>query len=363
MTSEGRRPEAGALDDPDALEAADRGGMLRLAASGAAQMRQAAAMTAEAGLTEALEGAGRPRAVVIVGPGSAGEVVAAICGTGCPVPVLTVAGDVLPGWIGATDLVCALGDESFDLAAQAVRRGAAVVGVGPADARLRSLATQNRLFYVPLPPPAGPIRALLWAQVVPLLLVLRGLGIVAVPDEVLEAAAVRLEDVANRCRPSGEPFVNPAKQIALELAGSLPMPWGRTPLELAAAHRLAAQFADNAKVPVALPFPGSLDAAAPDTDDFFRDRADEPESAVHLVLVAEGAGPEGEPAQGRSPVADTAAARGIAVSTITGEGVHPLERAVSLIGLCDYVSVYLALALGVDPTPVPARTEIEARIY
>ncbi|GAB2848608.1 SIS domain-containing protein [Actinocorallia aurea] len=354
---------AGALDDADALEAADRGGMLRLVASGAAQIRQAAVLAEEAGLAEALQGAGRPRTVVIAGPGSAGEVVAAICGNGCPVPVLCVDGGVLPGWIGATDLVCALGDEAFDLAAQAVRRGAAVVGVGHADARLRSLATQNRLLYLPLAPPAGPVRALLWAQVVPLLLVLRGLGLAAVPDDALEAAAARLEDVAHRCRPAGEPFVNPAKQLALELAGSLPMPWGTTPLEKAVARRLAAQLSDNAKVPVALALPGSLDAAAPDADDFFRDRTEDPEAAVHLVLLSEGTTPEGEPAPGRSPVGDTASARGVTVSELAGEGLHPLERSASLIGLCDYVSVYLALALGVDPTPVPARTEIEARIY
>ncbi|MDX6744606.1 SIS domain-containing protein [Actinocorallia sp. A-T 12471] len=348
-------PAAGALDDPAALEAADRGGMLRLVASGAAHVRQAVALTAEAGLAEALQGAGRPRAVIITGPGDAGHVVAALCGSGCPVPVLCVDGDVLPGWIGGNDLVCALGDAAFDLAAQAVRRGAAVVGVGPADARLRSLATQNRLLYVPLPPPTGPVRALLWAQIVPVLLVLRGLGLVAAPDEAIEAAALRLEDVAHRCRPSGEPFVNPAKQLALDLSGTLPMPWGSTPLELAAARRLAAQLADNAKVAVALPLPGSLDAAAPDADDFFRDRTEDPESAVHLVFLSE----EGNAA--REPVAETAAARGIAVSVLSGEGGHPLERAASLLCLADYASVYLALALGKDPTPVPARAEIAAR--
>lgn len=362
---------AGALDDPDALESADRSGMLRLAASGAAHLRQAAALTAEAGLADALQGAGRPRSVVIAGPGDAGEVVAAVCGTGCPVPVLAVSGPVLPGWIGGSDLVFTLGDEAFDLAAQAVRRGTAVVGIGHADARLRSLAVQNRLLYVPLPPPAGPVRALLWAQVVPVLLVLRGLGVVALPDEALEATATRLEDIAHRCRPAGEPFVNPAKQLALDLAGALPMPWGSTPLERAAASRFAAQLGDNAKVAVARQLPGSLDASAPDADDFFRDRTEDPESALHLVVFAE-AGRGGDTAEA-SPgdaaqaaaraVADTAAARGIAVTELAAEGAHALERAASLIGLCDYVSVYLALALGVDPTPVPARTEIEARIY
>lgn len=344
---------AGSLEDADALEAGDRGGMLRLVASGAAHLRQSARLAEEAGLAEALRGAGRPRAVVVAGTGSAGEVVAAVCGLGCPVPVMNVTGPLLPGWVGAADLVFALGDEAFDLAEQGVRRGASVVGVGPPEARLAQLAVQTRSLYLPTPS-AGPVRALLWAQVVPMLMVLRGLRLVSVPDEVLESTATLLEDLIHRCRPSGEPFLNPGKQPALELAGSLPMPWGRTPLEQAAAARFAAQLGDNAKVASARPQPGALDArrGEDDLDDFFRDRAEDV-SELHVVLLTE---------ERTSPVAEVARARGVPVTEIRAEGAHPLERVASLIVVCDYVSVYLALALGVDPTPVPARAELEARI-
>jgi glucose/mannose-6-phosphate isomerase len=257
--------------------------------------------------------------------------VAAVCGHGCRVPVLSLDGRRLPGWIGAADLVFALGDEAFELAEQAVRRGTAVVGVGPPDARLAQLAVQNRLLYLPVPP-EGPVRALLWAQVVPMLLVLRGLRLVSLSDEALGSAARLMEDIIHRCRPAGEPFLSPGKQPALELAGSLPMPWGETPVELAAAARFAAQLGDNAKVPSARPQLGALDGRPAD--------------------------PEERP----SPVAEVARARGIPVTEIRAEGGHPLERVASLVVVCDYVSVYLALALGVDPTPVPARAELTARI-
>lgn len=344
---------AGTLEDEAALEAADPGGMLRLVATGAAQLRRSARLAEEAGLAEALHGAGRPRAVVVAGPGTAGEVVAAVCGHGCRVPVLSLDGTRLPGWIGAADLVFALGDEAFGLAEQAVRRGTAVVGVGPADARLAQLAVQNRLLYLPVPA-EGPVRAMLWAQVVPMLLVLRGLRLVSLSDEALESAARLMEDIIHRCRPAGEPFLSPGKQPALELAGSLPMPWGETPVERAAAARFAAQLGDNAKVPGALPQLGALDGVRPaDPDEFFRDRADDDEHGVHLVLFTE---------EQRSPVAEVARARGVPVTEIRAEGEHPLERVASLIVICDYVSVYLALALGVDPTPVPARAELRARM-
>jgi Bacterial phospho-glucose isomerase C-terminal SIS domain len=42
--------------------------------------------------------------------------------------------------------------------------------------------------------------------------------------------------------------------------------------------------------------------------------------------------------------------RGVAVSELTSVGTQPLERVATLTALSDFVSVYLALALGVDPT-------------
>lgn len=54
--------------------------------------------------------------------------------------------------------------------------------------------------------------------------------------------------------------------------------------------------------------------------------------------------------------------RGVAVTEIPAEGEHPLERIAALIALADYVTVYLAIALGVDPTPVPAVQELKTRV-
>lgn len=343
-----------ALDDVSAMEAADPGGMLRQVASGAAQIRSAARLAAEAGLDEAVSGADRPRAVIVAGAGQAGELLAAVCGAGCPVPVLSHHGQNLPGWIGAADLVFAIGDESLQVAEQAVRRGASVVGIGPADSRLAQLAVQHRGLHLPVDV-TGPPRTMLWAQLVPMLLVVRRLGLVRLEDEVLEQTAEMLEDLSNRCRPSSEPFVNPGKQAALELARALPMPWGEGPLEKAAAVRFAAQLGDNAKRPCAQPQVGALDVAqAGDPDDFFRDREADAENALHLVVFL-------DQGQRRPAIAEVARARGIPVTEIKAEGEHPLVRIASMISVCDYVSVYLALALGVDPTPVPALSELRAR--
>lgn len=54
--------------------------------------------------------------------------------------------------------------------------------------------------------------------------------------------------------------------------------------------------------------------------------------------------------------------RGVPVSELMAEGVHPLERMATLIGLGDYASTYLALGYAIDPTSVSAITELKARI-
>ncbi|GAA3240207.1 SIS domain-containing protein [Actinocorallia longicatena] len=343
------------MEDVDALEAADPAGMLRRLAGGAAQIRQAQRLAAEAGIDVALEHAQRPRSIVIAGDGLVGDIVAAVCGIGCPIPVISPPEGPLPGWIGATDLLFAVGEDSLALADQALRRGMSVVTVGLPDGRLSQFAIQSRSLHLPVPN-TGPARTELWARLVPVLLVVRGLGLLQLSDETLESTAALLEDLAHRLRPSSEPFVNPAKQIALELKDALPMAWGTGPLTWAAARRFTEQLADNAKRASAVPRLGALDATPPaqDADDFFRDRGDDPETALHVVIFE-------DTGERRPAVGEVARARSLAVTEFKAEGTHPLERVASLITVCDYVSVYLALSLGIDPTPVAAVSEFKAR--
>jgi glucose/mannose-6-phosphate isomerase len=59
---------------------------------------------------------------------------------------------------------------------------------------------------------------------------------------------------------------------------------------------------------------------------------------------------------------ELADARGIPVTELLAEGDSRLERLAALVGPIDYATVYLALALGVDPTPVVAIQDLKDRI-
>ncbi|MBA9007907.1 bifunctional phosphoglucose/phosphomannose isomerase [Thermomonospora cellulosilytica] len=370
------------LDDPGALAAADPGDMLRQVASSAAQVRQARLAASEAGLARLAED-GRPRAVVVTGMGGSGisgDVLAAVCGTGCPVPVSTVRGYRLPGWVGAADLVIAVScsggtEETLAVAAEAMRRGCRMLFVGGADSPLAELAVRARAPFVPVRS-AGQPRSTVWGLSIPLVMAARALGLANVPDEVLEATAVRLEDVAHRCRPDSESFVNPAKRIALDMAGELPMVWGTSDLAATAAYRMCCQLNENAKYPgvfgglpeanhnQVVAFDGFFAQGAPTAteEDFFRDRAEDVETTRLRLVVLRDAEEHPQVTKRREVSAELARARGIDVTEIPAEGGHPLERLAHLIAMTDYVTVYLAIALGVDPTPVSAIQELKARI-
>jgi glucose/mannose-6-phosphate isomerase len=64
----------------------------------------------------------------------------------------------------------------------------------------------------------------------------------------------------------------------------------------------------------------------------------------------------------REESAQLAAERGVGVTELAAAGGGPLERLASLVQLIDYATVYLAIALGIDPGPVAAIQELKARI-
>jgi glucose/mannose-6-phosphate isomerase len=386
------------LDDQEIVEAGDPGGMLRQVASSAAQVRTALRACAEADLS-ALEPDTRPRAIVVAGSGGAGgsafacDALAAICGLGAPVQVAGVSGYQLPGWIGAADLVIAVSRsghtaEALALAGEAARRGCDLVGVSAPGSALQELIAQARGTFIPVTT-LGPARAMPWALTVPLLVTAARLGVARIDDAAYESAATAMEDVSFQCRPSSESFVNPAKSLALDLVGRLPVIWGGSPVAAAVARRFASQLAANAKHPALvglLPeaghdqvatFDGSYappaDPAFPAAEDLGGlDFSDEDfgfseedgadldglsaeDESLRLVLLGDPAGEHPAVERTRVAAASLAGFRGIDVSDITMDASgDPLRRLAGTVQLLDYASVYLGIASGIDPLAIAA---------
>jgi glucose/mannose-6-phosphate isomerase len=385
--------------------------MLRQVASSAAQVRTALRACAEADLS-ALDPDIRPRAIVVAGSGGAGgsafacDALAAICGTGAPVQVTGVSGWQLPGWIGATDLVIAVSRsghtaETLALASEAARRGCGLIAVGAPSSPLEELSAQARGTFIPVTT-VGPARAMPWALTVPLLVCAARLGVARIDTDGYESAAAAMEDVSHQCRPSSESFVNPAKSLALDLVGRLPLIWGGSAVAAAAGRRFASQLAANAKHPAIFgllpeaghdqvatfdgPYAPPLEPAFPAAEDFgspfadgsfsdstFRDGAfgdkdfdfsdsgdadldglSTDEASLRLVLVGDPSGEHPAVERARAAAASLAGVRGIDVSDITMDGSEPLRRLAATVQLLDYASVYLGIASSIDPLAIAA---------
>ncbi|MEU7589026.1 SIS domain-containing protein [Micromonospora sp. NPDC049230] len=376
------------LDNPEALAEHDPGGMLRHTASAGAQVRESAALAAEANLA-VLADDGRPRAVVIAGIGTAGrtgDVLATVAGPRCPVPIIGHRSAGVPGWVGAADVVIAVSasgrsPEALGAAEAAHRRGARLVAVGAPDSQLQSIAEQARAPFIPVPRRA-PARASLWALTVPVLLAARSLGLVKVNEADLAETAARLDADADRCRSAAESFVNPAKSLALGLAGSIPIVWGSSPLATVAARRFGDTLSANARYPVVTGalgeagrgrvglLDGVFGGLAEGERDIFADPADDDDgegTRLRLVLLRDGGlnaeDDTDEPLAVEERRADAvqtlAERRGVRCDVVTAEGGSALERLASLIAVPDFASIYLALAHGLDPMAVPAITEMK----
>lgn len=356
------------LDDVAAIEAGDPGEMLRAVATSAAQVRSGATAAIEAGV-DALAEEGRPRAVVVTGMGGsamAGDVLAALAAPRSPVPVVVARGFGLPGWVGAADLVVALScsgstEETLSAGEEALRRGASVVGIGAAGSPLAHLTDRARGLFVPVTAVHSP-RATLWSMATPLVAIGAALGLVDPPADAFEATAERLQGLALRCQPGSESFLNPAKELALSLAGRVPMAWGASAIAGVAAYRLACQWEENAKAPA---LSGVLPEAAHNqivtfdgpwvgtARDLFADRVEGEDGSarLHLLLLRDGEEHARVAAQADA-ARELAIDRGLALTELVADGASPYERLASLVGLIDYASAYLAVLTGVDPTPI-----------
>ncbi|NAZ81487.1 phosphosugar isomerase [Kineococcus sp. R8] len=376
------------LSDGEALAAADTSGVLRALATAGAQVREAVQLSEDAGVARLAED-GRPRAVLVASLGGSSvvaDVLTALAGRSCPVPVVARRGGPLPSWVGPLDLVVAVSMSGrapgpLALAVEAARRGARVVTVGAEGSPLAAIGSRPGNVHVP---PARGVRAAgagerssrvaLWALLTPVLLAAHALDLVRTPPEVLTAVADRLDDESDRCKPSSEAFVNPAKVLALELAQTVPVVLADGDLMAAAARRAGSMLARTARVPAvtgSLPDDASEVVAtfggpfAATSEDLFADPFLDAPVAPRLRLLLLRDAPESLADADRvlvEAVSRTAEDAGVRVSDVVADPGTELARLAQVLQRTDFASTYLALASGIDPATSPHVADLKDRL-
>jgi glucose/mannose-6-phosphate isomerase len=293
------------------------------------------------------------------GSGIAGDVVHSLHAGAAGVPIAVWKAHGLPGSCGPGTLVIAVsysGDteetlSSFDTA---IDRGAFVVAISSGGA-LGKRASGGGRSHVQIPSdvpmPRGAVGYLAGAA----LGVVEGARLGSPVADDLERAAALADDLSARLGPDRPIADNEGKELALWLAGRVPVIWASDGVAEAAALRWKNQMNENAKIPAWCSVLPELDH---NEIEGWGPGTGAPFGLVVLRRAAE------DPRTVERVEASLEAVRGSGLNSreVWAEGASPLENLFSLMMKADFASIYLAVLRGVDPTPVPVLMGLKERL-
>jgi glucose/mannose-6-phosphate isomerase len=350
-------PEAAILDDPEARARLDGGGMAKAVRELPELCREAWNAARRLELPPSYREIER---IVILGMGGsaiAGDVFRLLLARECPVPVLNHRHYDLPPYVDARTLLIASSfsgntEETVSAFEQGLATPAKKLAI-TTGGRLLTTARANGI-------PAfvfryrGEPRSAFGYGLMPLLAVAEALGLMQGAGRDVEEAIAAMESLRERIGEDAPLAANPAKQLAARLAGRLPVIYGAEVLT-EVAHRWKTQINESSK---AWAFYEEL----PEANHNAIVSYGLPPEAAHLAFVVYLQSPELHPrlALHGEFSRRTLAEAGIEHAEVHAEGRSALAQALTGILLGDYVSYYLALLNGVDPTPTTPIANLRA---
>ena len=183
------------------------------------------------------------------GSGISGDVLSAVAGPVCSVPILVSKEYELPGFVDSGTLVFAVSfsgntEETIESATEAAHAGAKVVTVS-AGGRLAELGVTWGAPHVSLPGDIVMPRAAIGAASVPLLVMLGQIGLCGGVEADIDATVKQLR---HRRDELSKPR-NSAEELARHIGRTFPIVYGGGPIGAVAAQRWKGEFNENAKAP------------------------------------------------------------------------------------------------------------------
>jgi len=348
-------PKVELLDNAEQLSKIDRSGMLAVVAAIPEMLGQAQQISA--GVTVPAQPVSLVIMVGMGGSAIAGDLVADLFYKKAKVPLATVRGYTLPAAVNASTLLIALSysgetEETLSAVKEAEKRGSRIICI-TSGGKLREIAEAKKYPIFLIPAGFQP-RAALPFLLVCLLAALEKAGIIAPQAAELAEAVSLLQKLREEYKPAKPARTNLVKQLAKKLQGKIPFIFGAAGTTGAVAYRAKCQFNENSKITaVANVFPELnhnelVNIAALKKDD----------NPFALIILRDDE--DAERVKKRIEITKSLISRQLGgANELSGQGRSPLARALSLIYCLDYVSVYLAIISGVDPTPVEIITRLK----
>lgn len=348
------------LDDVEAMQQLDPGGMTDLIVGLPDQLKEAHEIGLKA---EVPEDYSSVKNVVISGLGGSaigGDLLRSLTIGKSRVPISVNRDYDIPAYVGSDTLFVASSYSgnteetlrAFDLAVSA---GARILCIS-SGGELTRRATEQGIPVVKIPGGPAP-RAALGYSFLPLLIVMRRLGLVDDnADDVSEMLSVMvgLREVLAPRSPEG---VNQAKQLARKMYGKLPIIYGAEGYRAVVAQRWKGQVNENSKAPAYWNVYPELDhneivgwKSNPEilSDMYVINLRDKAESAKLQKRI-----------EVTSEVIEKLAA---GVENVWAVGKSDLAKLFSLVYIGDFASLYLAFLNNEDPLPVASITYLKSQL-
>lgn len=337
------------LNDAGALRTLDSTGFFEALAGLGEQCLKAY----EIGRKAAVPRLAEVRNIMVTGLGGSaigGDLLRVYCQERLGVPVVVNRDYTLPAFADAGTLVFAVSysgntEETLSAYHQARGKGCPVVAL-TSGGKLQALAAADGVPVVQVPAGLAP-RAATGYLFLPMLAVLEGFGILAgVADEVAELAR-ELEAYRAAYGLETPEEKNPAKRLAQNLKGRIPVVWGASGTTEVVAQRWKGQINENAKAPAywnvfpelnhneVVGFEQPAELLRQLWIVFLKDSGDHPRVGYRMEVTRQ-----------------IIEKRVAGVTEVVSTGAGLLARLYSLIYLGDWTSAYLAALYGIDPGPV-----------
>jgi len=293
------------------------------------------------------------------GSGIAGDLAVGVWRERLRQPVTVLRDYYLPGWVGEDTLVILSSysgetEETLTVASQATERNALCVAI-TSGGKLGTFYRDMGVPVIELPPGLQP-RAAILELLIPLVVVLGRMGVIAPPDAELDDARQVLVDSVDALGPDVPTDQNLAKQVALGLVDAVPVIWGAE-ATAAVAQRWKCQINENAEMP-------AYWAVLPEADHNEICAYGDPSAVGRMTQMVLLRDPHHHrQVQRRIELSRELIAPALGgVLELAADGNTPFGRMLDLVMLGDYVSLYMAIARGVDPGPVDMIARLKLRL-
>jgi glucose/mannose-6-phosphate isomerase len=300
--------------------------------------------------------------VVILGMGGSaigGDLLRGMAGNACRAVMLVQREYDLPGWVDEKTLVIASSysgntEETLSSFAQALKKDCRKLAIATGG----KLADMAREAGVPLfvIDHVAPPRAALGASLLPLLAIAGSLGLLSLKKDEVGAALASLEKLGAGWQEDSPVERNRAKQLALKSQGKIAVVYGAG-LLTDVARRWKTQINENSKAwaffetlpelnhNAVLGYSYPAELAGSFYVLMLRCRSLHPRTLIRYTVTGE-----------------LLSKAGIPYEYIDSAGNSPLEDMLGLVLLGDWVSYYLAMLYGADPSPVPQIDFLKKRL-